>query len=207
MCALKIKFKQILIPQIPLVIMKKITLVLVALISLSTATAQIRVGKAILPYEENFGDTDLKLNGAGMRKVLWIDMYAGGLYLTKKSKDPKEILDADETMAIKLNIVSGFVTQKKMIKAVKDGFDRATFGNTKALDERINKFIKFFSEPIVKNDIFDIVYIKGKGVTAFKNEKELGVIKGRDFKYALFKIWLGDEPASEEIKNGMLGIQ
>ena len=55
---------------------------------------------------------------------------------------------------------SVFVTQKKMIKAVKDGFDRATFGNTKALDERINKFIKFFSEPIVKNDIFDIVYIK-----------------------------------------------
>lgn len=187
--------------------MKKITLILVALISLSTATAQIRVGKAIFSYEENFGDTDLKLNGAGMRKVLLIDMYAGGLYLTKKSKDPKEILDADETMVIKLNIVSSFVTQKKMIKAVKDGFNKATFGNTKGLEKRINKFTGFFSEPIVKNDIFDIVYIKGKGITAFKNGKELGVIEGRDFKYALFKIWLGDEPASEEIKNGMLGIQ
>ncbi|PKV50766.1 chalcone isomerase-like protein [Aquimarina sp. MAR_2010_214] len=187
--------------------MKKITLVLVALISLTTATAQIRIGKAILPYEENFGDADLKLNGAGMRKVLWIDMYAGGLYLGKKNKDPKAILDANETMAIKLNIVSGFVTQKKMIKAVKDGFVKATFGNTKALNGRINKFINFFSEPIVKNDIFDLVYIKDKGVTAFKNGKKLGEIEGRDFKYALFKIWLGDEPASEEIKMGMLGLQ
>ncbi|GAA4279031.1 chalcone isomerase family protein [Aquimarina mytili] len=186
---------------------KKITLVLVALISISAATAQIRVGKAILPYEENFADTDLKLNGAGMREMLWIDLYAGGLYLQNKSKDPKAILDADETMAIKLNIVSGFVTQKKMIKAVRDGFNKATFGNTKALDERINKFIRFFSEPIVKNDIFDIVYVKDKGVKAFKNGKELGVIEGRDFKYALFKIWLGDEPASEGIKKGMLGLQ
>ncbi len=187
--------------------MKKITLVLVTLISLSTVTAQIRVGKAVLPYEENFGDTDLKLNGAGMREMLWIDLYAGGLYLQNNSSDPKAILDADETMAIKLNIVSGFVTQKKMIKAVRDGFQKATFGNTKPLDKRINEFIKFFSEPIVKKDVFDIVYIKDKGVVAYKNKKELGTIKGRDFKYALFKIWLGDQPASEGIKLGMLGIQ
>jgi len=186
--------------------MKKIILILITFISF-TAIGQIRVGKAILPYEENFADTDLKLNGAGMREMLWIDLYAGGLYLQGKSKDPKMILESDKTMAIKLNIVSGFVTQKKMIKAVRDGFHKATFGNTKPLDKRINQFIKFFSEPIVKNDIFDIVYIKDVGVKAFKNGKELGVIKGRDFKYALFKIWLGDEPASEGIKKGMLGIQ
>jgi len=179
--------------------MKKIILLIVAFISLTTATAQIRVGKAVLPYEESFGGVELKLNGAGLREMLWIDLYAGGLYLQKKSKDPRVILDADETMAIKLNIVSGFVTQKKMIKAVRDGFNKATFGNTEALDKRINKFIRFFNEPIVKNDIFDIVYIKGEGVKAFKNGKELGVVEGRDFKYALFKIWLGEEPASEGI--------
>ncbi|WP_108867266.1 chalcone isomerase family protein [Aquimarina aquimarini] len=187
--------------------MRNNILIVIALISLSSLTAQIRVGNAILPYEENFEGTELKLNGAGMRQVLWIDMYAGGLYMSKRRKDPKEILEVDETMAIKLNIVSGFVTQKKMIKAVKDGFTKSTYGNTDALDERITKFIKFFSEPIVKNDIFDIVYVKDKGVVAFKNGKELGVIEGRDFKYALFKIWLGDKPASEGIKKGMLGIQ
>ncbi len=187
--------------------MKKTILVLIALVSLTVTKAQIRVGKAILPYEETYGGVELKLNGAGIREMLWIDLYAGGLYLKKKSKNPLEILDADETMFIKLNIVSDLVTQKKMIKAVKDGFRKATFGNTKSLDERINKFIKFFNEPIIKNDIFDIVYIKDVGVKAFKNEKELGVIEGRDFKYALFKIWLGDEPASEAIKKGMLGLQ
>ncbi|WP_109300071.1 chalcone isomerase family protein [Aquimarina sp. AU474] len=188
--------------------MKKITLLLVALVALTNVQAQIRVGsKAILPYEQTFAETELKLNGAGLREMLWIDLYAGGLYLQNKSKDPKTILDADETMSIKLNIVSGFVTQKKMIKAVKDGFHKATFGNTKALDGRIKEFTKFFGEPIVKNDIFDLVYIKGVGVKAYKNDKELGLIKGRDFKYALFKIWLGDEPASEPLKKGMLGLQ
>ncbi len=187
--------------------MKKVILLLVVVLSMTAVNAQIRVGKAVLPYEESFGEVDLKLNGAGIRSMLWIDLYAGGLYLQKKSKDPLKILDADETMVIKLNIVSGFVTQKKMIKAVKDGFEKATFGNTKPLQDRISKFIKFFNEPIVRNDIFDIAYIKDEGVKAFKNGKELGVIKGRDFKYALFKIWLGDEPASEDVKKGMLGLQ
>lgn len=187
--------------------MNKFIVIILTLVCVFSVQAQIRVGKAILPYEESFEGADLKLNGAGMREMLWIELYAGALYLKEKSTDPKEILDANETMAIKLNIVSGFVTQKKMIKAVNDGFERATFGNTKGLDDRINKFINFFSEPIVKNDIFDIVYVKDEGVKAFKNGKELGLIKGRDFKYALFKIWLGEEPASDKIKNGMLGLQ
>ncbi|MCK8520674.1 chalcone isomerase family protein [Aquimarina sp. D1M17] len=187
--------------------MKKITLILVALCSMSSAFAQIKAGKTILPIEQEFGGVTLKINGYGTRQMLWVDLYEGALYLQKRSNDPKEVLDADETMAIKLDIVSGFVTQKKMIKAVKDGFNKATFGNTKSLDDRITKFIKFFSEPIVKKDVFDLVYVKGVGVKAYKNNKELGVIEGRDFKYALFKIWLGEEPASEAVKKGMLGLR
>ncbi|TPN89266.1 chalcone isomerase family protein [Aquimarina algicola] len=187
--------------------MKKITLALVAFICLSTATAQIRIGKAILPYEEKFDNVELKLNGAGLREMLWVDLYAGGLYLQNKNNDPKKILEANETMAIKLNIVSAFVTQKKLIKAINEGFERATFGNTKPLQDRIKKITTLLSEPIVKNDIFDLVYIKDKGVKVYKNQKELGIIEGRDFKYALFKVWLGEEPASEAVKKGMLGIQ
>lgn len=186
--------------------MKKIILLVVAIVSFSSAAAQIKIGKAIFPYEIMYQDsTELKLNGGGIREMLWIDLYSGGLYLPRKMKTASEILEADETMAIRLDIVSKFVTQEKMIKAVKDGFKKATFGNTTALDERINQFIKFFSEPIVKKDVFELVYIKDVGVKAFKNDDELGLIEGRDFKYALFKIWLGDKPASEAVKEGMLG--
>ena len=109
--------------------------------------------------------------------------------------------------AVGLDGIERIFKNENLIKAVKEGFEKATFGNTKPLQDRINKFIGFFSEPIVRNDIFDLVYIKDVGVKAYKNDKELGLIEGRDFKYALFKIWLGDEPASESLKNGMLGLQ
>ena len=78
-------------------------------------------------------------------------------------------------------------------------------GNTSSLDTEIKKFISFFSEEIVEDNIFDITYQKGKGVVAYKNGKELGVIEGMDFKKALFGIWLGDDPADNKLKKGMLG--
>lgn len=187
--------------------MKKIILLLIALVSMTSAIAQIRIGKAILPYEQTFREETLKLNGAGLRQVLWMDMYAGGLYLKTRSKDPLEILDRDESMGIRLNIVSRLITKDRLVKSMREGFEKATFGNTKSLDGRINKMLKILSDPIVKNDVYDVVYIKGKGIVIFKNDKEIGMIEGRDFKYAFFKIYLGENPASEKLKNGMLGIQ
>ncbi|UZO80069.1 chalcone isomerase family protein [Aquimarina sp. ERC-38] len=188
--------------------MKKFSCFLTVLLFTLSGFSQVRVGKAIFPYETQYQDSiELKLNGGGIREILWVDLYSGGLYLPKPMKDPLKILDLNETMAIHLNIVSKFVTQERMIKAVREGFEKATFGNTKALDKRITRFINFFSEPIVKRDVFELVYIKNKGVHAYKNKKFLGLIEGRDFKYALFKIWLGDEPASEALKLGMLGLE
>ena len=138
--------------------------------------------------------------------MLFIDLYAGGLYLKKRSNDAMGIASAKEDMAIKIKVVSKFVTQQKMIDAVYTGFDKATYGNTDPLRARIEVFISFFSEPIVKGDVFDIVYVEGKGSQCYKNGALLGTIEGQDFKFALFKIWLGEKPASKSLKKGMLGI-
>jgi len=58
----------------------------------------------------------------------------------------------------------------------------------------------------VKNNVFDITYQPGVGVVAFKDGKELGTIKGMEFKKALFGIWLGKKPADDDLKENMLGL-
>jgi len=185
--------------------MKNILTLITILIMSSVSIAQVRIGDVVLPYKITFGEEELTLNGAGMRSVIGIDTYSGGLYTKKKYRDQRVVLDSDETMSIRLNIVSRKVTNKRMIKVFRKGFDDAMFGNTQSLDERIDEFLKLFSSPMQRNDYFDLVYIKGEGIKTYKNGEELGFIKGRDFKYALFKIWLGNEPACELIKGGMLG--
>jgi hypothetical protein len=185
--------------------MKHLFLTLMAILSISTATAQTVVGDATLPNTMSLEGSDLLLNGAGMREKLWIDLYAGGLYLTAKSADAKAIINGDETMSMKLHIVSGMISSEKMIKAVDDGFTASLKGKTDVLASKIETFKGFFSEEITKNNVFDIAYIKGKGSVVYKDGKEVGMIEGLDFKKALFGIWLGAKPADKGLKNEMLG--
>jgi Chalcone isomerase-like len=186
--------------------MKKLILLLVVAFTANITIAQTQVGDVTLPNSVNFGGEDLALNGAGIRKKAFVlKLYSGGLYLQNKSSNAKDVINSDETMAIKLHITSGFVSSDAMSEAVREGFDASMNGNTAPLSAEIEKFIGFFSAEIVEDNIFDITYQKGKGVVAYKNGKELGTIQGMPFKRALFGIWLGDNPADSKLKNGMLG--
>ncbi|GAA4322406.1 chalcone isomerase family protein [Pontixanthobacter gangjinensis] len=185
--------------------MKKIVFVFVALMFTGIASAQTEVGGVNLPNTESFQGQTLTLNGAGVREKLWIDLYAGGLYLAEKSSDASAIMAADKPMSIKLHIVSKLITSDKMVEAVNEGFENSTNGNTKPLAAEIKKFKGFFMEEIKKNDVFDIVYMPNKGVVAYKNDKELGTIEGMNFKKALFGIWLSNKPADDDLKEAMLG--
>ena len=182
--------------------MKKTLVVLFAILGLNLSFAQTKVGDATLPNTVTFSNASLKLNGAGLREKMWIDLYACGLYLTNKSSNANTVINADETMALKLHIVSGLVTQEKMVKAVNDGFEKSKSG--KASDAEIKKFKGFFNDEIVDGTIFDIVYANGK-TTVYRNGKEKGSIEGLAFKQALFGIWLGNKPADKDLKEDLLG--
>lgn len=186
--------------------MKKLLLLLVVAFTVNATVAQTQVGDVTLPNSVNFGGEDLALNGAGIRKKAFVlSLYSGGLYLQNKSSKAKDIVNSDETMAMKLHITSGFVSSEAMSEAVLEGFDASMNGETSSLTAEIKKFISFFSSEIVEGNIFDITYQNGTGVVAYKNGKELGTIKGMAFKKALFGIWLGDNAVDNKLKKAMLG--
>lgn len=164
--------------------------------------AQTKVGDVTLPNTVMLSGEEMNLNGAGMREKMWIDLYAGGLYMQKKSSDAAEVINADAPMAMKLHIVSGMVSQTKMIGAVTDGFENSTSG--KATTAERASFVACFNDEITKEDVFDIAYVGGK-TTVYKNGKEKGSVEGLEFKKALFGIWLGKKPADKNLKKGMLG--
>jgi hypothetical protein len=48
-------------------------------------------------------------------------------------------------------------------------------------------------------------YLRGKGTTVQVGNKELGTFESKGFADAVFSIWLGSKPPSEDLKKGMLG--
>ncbi len=171
-----------------------------------TSNAQVEVGDATLPSTVTFNAEELVLNGAGVREKFFFDIYAAGLYLKKKSTKSIEITNADETMAMKLHILSGMMSREKMADALRSGFEKATNGNTAVLSERIETFIGFINTEIAVDQVYDITYEKGKGSRIYKDGVAKGTITGLDFKKALFEIWIGTTPADKGLKNELLGL-
>lgn len=177
-------------------------LVLVA--TVFSVNAQVTVSGVKVDGKMSLEGESLVLNGAGIREKMWIDLYVGSLYVTKKSTNAQDIIDSKDAAAIQLNIVSGMISSEKMITAVNEGFENSTNKNTAPLKAKIDKFKGFFKDEIVKGDIFIIMY-NGSEVTVYKNGVKKGSVDGHDFKKALFGIWLGKKPADDDLKDGMLG--
>ncbi|RMG82829.1 MAG: chalcone isomerase [Bacteroidetes bacterium] len=186
--------------------MKKLGLFLCGFLFAASLFSQTKEVAGIkLPETLKVNDKTLHLKGAGIREKWFLDLYVGALYLPHDYPSAERIIAANETMAIKIHIISSLITSDKMISATKEGFEKSTKGNTQPLQDRIDQFIKAFSDPIELDDDFEIVYIPGEGTYIYKNGQKKELIKGIDFKRALFGIWLGEEPADEDLKEAMLG--
>ncbi len=166
-----------------------------------------------LPDEVTVDGQQLVLNGAGLRekKFLFIavDVYVAGLYLKSKSSDARAIINADETMMLKIKVINSHLTGQKFRDATLMGFEESTGGHTAPIKKEINMFLKAFSDEIDKGDEFDIQYVKDKGVQVYKNERANPqvVIPGLEIKKALFGIWLGkrSDPYLQVLARHLLG--
>ena len=184
--------------------MKNKALPFLFLISSIITQAQTKINGIAFSDTYTAGKDKLVLNGGGTREKYFMDMYVAGLYLTEKNKDAAKIIDANSSMAIRMCIVSGLITSDKMTEAVDEGFKKSTDGHPEKLKDQIAKFKGAFTEEIKKTDVFDIVYT-GEKISIYKNGKSKAEIDGLDFKKAVFGIWLGKEPADEDLKDGMIG--
>lgn len=150
-------------------------------------------------------DATLTRNGTGIRKRFFIKLYVGSLYLAAPGSDAAAIVQADEPMAIQLDILSDLLTRDKMIDALNEGFDNATGGNTATIQPQIDQMLRAMQEQIRPGDRYTLAYEPGVGTHLSRNGDELSVVQGLPFKQALFGIWLSDKPAQESLKSAMLG--
>ncbi len=178
------------------------------LVLVSTAISQVTVIGVKLPEKLGKDKKLLTLNGAGVRNRFFMNVYVAAIYLQSKTSNPNEIINANEPMAVRLQIVSALITQDKMVESIREGFEKSTGGKTAPLKADIDKIAKVFnSSPIKVGDVFDIWYIPGEGVSASKNNKKMDFnIKGLAFKKAVFGIWLGPDPVDDPLKDKMLGL-
>lgn len=168
-------------------------------------SAQTQIGGIKLNNTMTYGAIKMPLNGAGIREKYWLNMYVGSLYVKTKTTDPSAIINANEAMAIQINIISSMITPSRMEESITEGFEKSTKGKTEAIKTRIEELKSVFREGIKVGDVFVLLYDPTQGTRVYKNGKVMRVIQGLDFKKALFGIWLSDDPVQDDLKEAMLG--
>ncbi len=158
----------------------------------------------------NFPDTvsaqgkELKLNGVGLRKKLFIKVYAVGFYLETPTQDAGQAVSSDQVKRVRMSMLRD-LDKKSISDAIVSGFKTNAGDKLPALQQRLDTFTSAIPD-LKKGDNLVLTYVPGKGTTieSGKSGQEIAV-EGKDFADALFSVWLGKSPVDDGLKNGMLG--
>ena len=182
----------------------------VSILLVASSSMALDLGGVTMPDTLNSGDTELILNGAGLRKKYGFKVYVAGLYLKKKNSDAEAVLKTDEPMSMKM-VWRRDVPVKKINKVFFTSFEASAGDKYQGgLKKDIGQFMSWINDMNAsKNDAWTYIYNPGKGIDVYvtrAGEKvHKGIITNPEFKHVLFNIWIGKEPCDKVLKKGMMG--
>lgn len=153
---------------------------------------------------------ELKLNGAGMRQILVVKFYAIGLYLPeKKEMTTADVLAiaADKPRRVALHIQRDINSDEFGQLFIKSMNNNSTKEEKAKVINQTTKFGEMFAalENVKKGDVVTLDWIPGKGTVSTLNGKQIGeTLPDVAFYNAVLRIWLGDNPAQENVKRALL---
>lgn len=145
----------------------------------------------------------LKLNGYGIRKKFFIKVYIGSLYAQKRLTTAAEALKDSGDKLIRMNFLHSKVEKEKIIEAFNEGFANNSPDLIGSPD--VKKLVSLFTADFIKGDVVDLTLSGDGSVSASHNGKPLGTIVSSKLAKAVLAIYLGDKPADDALKKGMLG--
>ncbi len=182
--------------------MRRIAIFLLAMGLTAGASAADLAGVTV-PDTAQVANANLVLNGIGLRKKFFIKIYVGGLYLPQKSSDAGAIVAAATPDRIAMHMIYE-VSKEQFADAWHDDFKANNPDQFAALHDQIEQFIAWFSDS-KKGDVVTMDYVPGQGTQISWNGTFRGNIPGEDFHKALMRVFLGPNPPTSDLQDGMLG--
>ena len=170
---------------------------------LATSALALEVAGVQLEPAVTVNNHQLQLNGSGLRKKFFVKVYIGSLYATKRLASGSEALRDNGDKLIRMNFLHSKVEKEKITEAFSEGFAN----NSPALagSAEVKKFLALFTADFVRGDIVDLALGADGSVVARQNGRLLGSVVSPKLASGVLAIYLGDKPADESLKQGMLG--
>lgn len=150
----------------------------------------------------------LVLNGAGLRKRAFFQVYVIGLYVPEKKAAAAELINATGPRRVVIHMLRD-VDADQFTDALMDGMrDNHGEAQMKALEPRAKQLAAIMAgmKEARKGMRITLDWQPGAGTRVIVDGKPVGAaIPGEDFYRALLRIWLGDHPVQDDLKAALLG--
>lgn len=151
---------------------------------------------------------ELVLNGAGLRTRFMLKVYTIGLYLPKRSESAVSAITGTGAKRIQITALRDLSAEdfaNALIDGVRKNHGEADLANLQGrLDEFRTTLLGIRAAPNGTQVRIDWLPASGTRLS-IGNETRGKDIPGEDFFRALLRIWIGDKPVDEDLKNALLG--
>jgi hypothetical protein len=183
--------------------------ILIALLAVAAFTAAAaEVAGVKLDDRTQVQSRELVLNGAGLRKRFFFNVYVIGLYLPEKKNDAAAVLGAPGPKRAALYMLRT-VGADDFSEALSEGLRaNTTQAEYQALEPRVRELNTIMADvkEAKKGSVIALDWT-GAATQVLVDGKPAGrPIPGEDFYRALLRIWLGDKPVQDDLKKSLLGL-
>jgi hypothetical protein len=154
------------------------------------------------------GDLEKSLHatGTGLRKKAWFKVYAACFYVEDGFELGDEpyaaAIDGDFAKSITMHFLRD-VGGDKMQGAFRDGIRKTI---PEGQDEVIEAFAGLFVDKVMNGETIVLDYFPGTGLVARQAGEDLGILADEGVISALWAIWFGEDPISDDMKKGLVGL-
>jgi hypothetical protein len=177
------------------------------LLAFSLNAAALEMGGVRIAEQAQVAGQTVRLNGAGVRTFLFMDMYVAALYLPVRQTTGAAVLAEQGARRIALHVLQE-APVSRFLGAFRKGMEKNVGEQAlPALASRMTQFEHLFDGVAAVKGGAVIAFdgVPGEGLRASLDGRELGRIAGDDFYRALLSIWLGEHPVQGDLKQGLLG--
>lgn len=170
----------------------------------AAASAQELEGVHV-PAQVTVQDTTLVLNGAGVRWKLFVKAYVGALYLPEPNRIPSQVIAAAGPKCIRLvllrDVDAASMVEELLTRFRANASDEAYVQLQERIDHLNGALPDMRTGDVVRLDLAD-----SERTDFWVNDALVASFIGEDFQTAVLRLWLGDRPADEQLKQALLGL-
>jgi|GEM_PF-1543784 len=189
--------------------MKFTSLVLFILFCLQTVNADVSCPNDVTFASEVSLQTsssrtvDLVLNGVGLRKVFFVKVFLGALYLEDFSQNEDEIINSDNTKVFTIHALRK-ITESQLEEEWNNEFKRLCGNQCEELRPFHQQFLSY-TRDANKNERLSTVFLKDRVEFITEDGMDYPAIQSRAYGDLLLRSIIGPKPANVDFKKSVLG--